>query len=122
MKATRVAVILALATAGATWTFGSARADTPVSDAAQLCLTGAQVDYYQVIGGTPASADTLPASLDGGINFLGLVHGVDDFGPYVVAANQGECVSFVAENDKGPKVSLGDIRIVKTVDVSSPSL
>lgn len=84
-----VTVVAALAAAGVAV---GARADSAPSAAAQMCLQGPQVDYYAIVGGTDA-----PAPLD----FRGLAHGSDQIGPYVVAADHGECVSFVALNSKG---------------------
>lgn len=70
-----------------------ALADSPASNAAQTCARGPQIDYYQVAG---ATEDAAPA-----LDFGNLVHGSDETGTYVVAMNEGDCVSFIAKNTKG---------------------
>jgi|SRR5690242_14266154 hypothetical protein len=74
---------------------GPAIADSPASGAAQTCLHAMQKDYYEVVDTTPDAGPLL--------DFGGLVHGSDDTGTYVIAANHGECTGFVAENNKKPQ-------------------
>lgn len=74
---------------------GPAIADSPATEAAQACLQGPQKDYYEVVNATPDAGPVL--------DFGRLAHGADDTGTYVIAANHGECTSFVAENSKNPK-------------------
>jgi hypothetical protein len=89
-KSAFVTVVAALA--ATTVATAGARADSAPSDAAHMCLKGPQIDYYEIIDETDTS---LP------IDFGGLVHGSDQIGPYVIAENHGDCVSFVARNSKG---------------------
>jgi hypothetical protein len=72
----------------------AAVADSPSSDAAHMCLQGGpQIDYYEVLG----NSDSAPP-----LDFGDLVHGADEIGPYIIAENHGDCVSFAAKN-KGSK-------------------
>ncbi|MGH2933462.1 MAG: hypothetical protein ACRDL2_02980 [Gaiellaceae bacterium] len=91
MRTSAFVTVLAALTAAAA-AGGGARADSPPSGAAHMCLQGPQFDYYEIVNETDASPP---------LDFGGLVHGSDQIGPYVIAANHGECVSFVALNSKG---------------------
>lgn len=94
MKAYKFAAILVLAMAASLWSYGTGRADSPQSNAAHACIQGPQIDHYQVIGVQDASQVQL--------DFRGLPHGADTFGPYIIAQTHGECESFAAVNDKTP--------------------
>jgi hypothetical protein len=80
----------------------AAAADSPASDAAQGCLQGPQYAFYAVSGDDGASTPAADsASAPPLIDFGGLAHGSNDLGDYVVAADHGDCVSFIAKNSKG---------------------
>jgi hypothetical protein len=100
MKLRNLLAVLIVAAAGTSWSAASALGDSPASDATQVCLQGPQIDYYQLVGDT----DYGPS-----LDFGNLVHGSDETGPFVVAMNQGDCVSFVARNSKG-KNSNGNVQ------------
>lgn len=74
-----------------------ALADSPASDAAQTCTQGPQIDYYEVVGATEDAVRAL--------DFGNLAHGSDELGTYVLAADHGDCVSFIAKNNKGKSSS-----------------
>jgi hypothetical protein len=89
----RLVTVLIAATVATLSASVGARADSPASDAAETCAQGPQIDYYQVIGDTVAAAPVL--------DFGTLAHGSDEIGTYVLAADHGECVGFIAKNTKG---------------------
>ena len=97
MNIRRLATVLLVATALALSVSAGALGDSPASDAAQTCAQGPQIDYYQVVGATEDAAPEL--------DFGNLVHGSDETGTYVVALNEGDCVSFIAKNTKGKSSS-----------------
>jgi hypothetical protein len=72
---------------------GGALGDSPASDAAQTCIQGRQIDYFQAQAVDEENAPVL--------DFGNLVHGADEAGPYIVAGSKGDCESFIAKNTKG---------------------
>ncbi len=91
MKLLSLVAGLSVAVAGTLWASAGASADSASSDAAHMCLQGPQVDYYEVVGSAEKFAP----------DFGDLTNGSDEKGAFIVAANHGECVSFVAKNSKG---------------------
>ena len=87
-------VVTSLAALALAASYGATRvlADSNGSDAAQICLQGPQIDYYQLVGETDSSPP---------LDFHGLAHGSDETGTYIVAQSYGDCVSFAAYNSKG---------------------
>jgi hypothetical protein len=84
---------VALALAAALSCAGGALADSPASDAAQTCIQGPQIDYFQAVASDEENAPEL--------DFGNLVHGADEAGTYIVAGSKGDCESFIAKNTKG---------------------
>jgi|1185.fasta_scaffold510858_2 hypothetical protein len=88
------------------------------SDAAQGCGVGPQLDLYLVSGQEPGT--------EADIDFGALQHGVTRVADvpyaYVATDDHGQCVSFFARKatGKGGKVTVNDIRFVRSVDKSSP--
>lgn len=91
MKLPKLIGMAALAAAGLLCFSSAASADDISSDAAHMCLQGPQLAYYQVV---------TPEDTPFDVNYLGLAHGSDDFGTFVIAPNHGACESFVSENKK----------------------
>jgi hypothetical protein len=92
MNPRRVFVVVAAATAALSCA-GGALGDSPASDAAQTCLQGPQIDYFQAEAVDEQNAPEL--------DFGNLVHGADQAGPYIVSGSKGDCESFIAKNTKG---------------------
>lgn len=115
MRIRSLATVLAISTIGTFCSAAGALADSPASDATQACLQGPQLDYYQIIGGT----EDAPPILDYG----SLAHGSDETGPYVIAQNYSDCVSFIAKNSKGKSSNTNPVHymvfVMKDVLISS---
>ncbi len=97
MKLRGLVAVLVVTTVATLSASTGALADSPASDAAQTCAQEPQIDYYQVDGATEDAARAL--------DFGNLAHGSDEFGSYVLATDHGDCVSFIAKNNKGKSSS-----------------
>lgn len=115
MKARNLLTALVAAAAATCSIAAPALADSTASDGTQMCLPGAQIDYYRIVGGT----DDNPPILDYG----SLVHGSDETGPFVVAQSYSDCVSFIAKNSQGKSSNTTPVHymvfVLKTVTVSN---
>jgi hypothetical protein len=114
MKLRTLLTTVAAAAAATCWAVAGALGESPASDAAGACLQAPQLDYYQVVDDTPDAGPEL--------DFGDLAHGSDEAGTYILASNQGDCVSFVARNTKGKNSNINGqaylVVIFKTAVIS----